>query len=281
MALGTPRTDSRQPPTNRWRTLLGGIAVLAAFAAGAQTAPSAPTGLFAAPLDASASLTWTDPSDSTITGYSVRSATTEAAVASASWSAISGSGATTTSHTVASLANGTRYYFQVRATNAQGDSAASNTATIQLAASPTTAVNIPDANLRAALETATGKSSGQTITRLDMAKLTGTFDGSNLGISVVTGLERAVNITTLELYTNTITDVTALGSLTALTVLLLDDNQISDVTALGSLTALTRLDLDNNQISAVTALGSLTALTRLDLDNNQISDVTALGASPR
>ena len=35
---------------------------------------------------------------------------------------------------------------------------------IHLPASPSAAVNIPDSNLRTALETATGKTSGQTIT---------------------------------------------------------------------------------------------------------------------
>ena len=260
------------------RAILGGLAVFLSFVASAQTAPSAPMGLAAAPLDASASLSWTDPSDSAITGYSVRSATSTTLLAAASWQAISGSGATTTSHTVGSLTNGTRYYFQIRATNAQGDSAASNTATIQLATSPSTAVNIPDDNLRAALETATGRSSGQTITQLDMAKLTGTFNANSLNISAVTGLEHAVNITALYLETNSISDVAPLGSLTALTTLLLEENfSISDVTPLGTLTALTWLELGLNSISDVTPLGSLTALTLLDLSGNSISDVTPLG----
>ena len=233
--------------------------------------PAAPTSLAASPLDSQAALTWDDPSDSTITGYSVRSSTS--LPVGGTWTAISGSGATTTSHTVASLTNGTRYYFQIRATNANGDSDASDTATIGLAASPSTTVTIPDSDLRTALEMATGKAVGVPITQLDMAKLTSLEVWS--GVSNASGLEHAVNMQVLGL-AGTVSDLSPLASLTALRDLDLAFNSISDVTPLAGLTSLTSLILQYNAISDVTPLASLTSLTNLQLSDNSISDPSPL-----
>ena len=248
------------------------------FAVNAQSLPAAPTGLTAAPLDGQAALSWADPSDATITGYSVRHATSTTALASSTWAAISNSASSTVSHTVRNLANGMRYYFQIRKTHAGADSAPSNIATTQLADTPSAAVTISDSNLRTALADATGKSGGDVITQLDMAKLVGALEMRSYSISVATGLERAVNVTRLDLHGNSISNVTALGSLTSLTYLDLSGNSISNATALGGLTSLTTLWLADNMIRDVMPLGSLTSLTRLDLAGNSIMDVTALGS---
>ena len=251
-------------------------ALLPVATALAQSVPAAPTGLAATPLDAQAALTWDDPSDSAITGYSVRYATS--LPVGGGWTAISGSGATTTSHTVPSLANGTRYYFQIRATNAVGDSAASDPGTVQLAAAPATAVAITDAALRSALEASVGKEAGETITQLDMAQLAGaSLTAARSGVSSLAGLEYAVNVIGLNFDNNAISDLAPLASLTELTWLLLNGNQISNVTPLAGLTSLTVLRLGENEIADVTPLGGLTALTQLLLYRNQISDVAALG----
>ena len=266
------------PPGLRQAQALFFLLAAAPFAAWGQ--PSAPTGLSAAPGNATATLAWTDPSDSSITGYSVRHATSTSALASASWTVISGSTATTTTHTVSGLTNGTRYHFQLRAANSLGDGAAAQT-TIQLAASPATAVTIADTNLRSAMETALGKSAGATITQLDMAGLTGEFRASSWGISDLTGIGYAVNLRALNLYGNSISDVSALGSLASLESLQLGGNSISDVSALGSLASLIYLSLNHNSISDVSALGSLASLGALYLDYNSISDVSALGSLAR
>ena len=250
------------------------LAALLPATAQAQSAPAAPTGLAAAPLDAQAALTWNDPSDSTITGYSVRSSIS--LPVSGSWTAIASSGATTTSHTVASLTNGTRYYFQIRATNTNGNSAASNAVTIQLAATPSAAVAIPDSNLRTKLEAAAGKAAGETITQLDMAKQEA-LDLFGSDIANLTGLEYAVNVLALNLSRNSIAEVTPIGTLTALRLLDIVDNQVSNIAPLGTLTSLTRLDLRRNAITDVTPLGTLTSLRRLYLSHNQITDVAPLG----
>ena len=73
-------------------------------------APAKPTGLSAEPGNAEATLTWDDPHDVSITKYQLKQG-------NANWADISGSGASTTSHTVESLANGTSYAFRIRAVN--------------------------------------------------------------------------------------------------------------------------------------------------------------------
>ena len=55
-------------------------------------------------------------------------------------------------------------------------------------------VNIPDLNLRAAVETALGKVSGATITTDEMATLV-RLDASDAGIHDLNGLEAATNLT--------------------------------------------------------------------------------------
>ena len=71
------------------------------------------------------------------------------------------------------------------------------------ATAQTQTVDIPDPNLRAAIETALGKAPGDSITAADMATLTGlSTPGTN--ISDLTGLKFATNLTELNLGYNSI-----------------------------------------------------------------------------
>ena len=144
-------------------------------------------------------------------------------------------------------------------------------------------VDIPDANLRAAIETALGKASGAPITPAEMATLT-RLNAERKGISDLTGLEFATNLVRLELGPrlpwnsggNAISNISPLSGLTNLEVLSLSDNAVSDISALSNLTNLTELSLYSNLISDVSALAGLTNLTHLLLYNNVISDISAL-----
>ena len=252
------------------------LGVALSFVADAQ--PSAPKGFSATPGDAEAILSWADPSDDAITGYSVRHAASEAELSSESapaWTAIAGSDAATVKHTVPGLANGERHHFQVRAVGADGAGPPSNVATTRLAASPSAVVAINDGALRKALERHLGATAGAEITQLDIATL-GSLRADDFGISDLAGLEHAVNLTWLSLSDNAISDISALGSLESLTWLQLQDNSISDVSALGSLESLEELGLGGNAISDVSALGSLESLRTLRLRNNAISNFSAL-----
>ena len=92
----------------------------------ANSAPAAPTGLAAAAGDQSITLTWTDPGDASITRYEYNVNHNDTSTGNLSgwspWTAISGSGSTTTSHQFTGLTNGREYRYHLRAVNANGES---------------------------------------------------------------------------------------------------------------------------------------------------------------
>ena len=157
---------------------------------------------------------------------------------------------------------------------------------VPLAATAQT-VDIPDANLRAKIENALGKASGDAITVTDMETLT-RLSAKGANISDLTGLEFAIKLIRLNLgpefeqgrptNSNSVSDISPLAALTNLTELRLDHNQVSDISPLAALTNLTQLFLWNNSISNISPLAGLTNLTELRLDHNQVSDIAPLTA---
>ena len=138
-----------------------------------------------------------------------------------------------------------------------------------------TSVNIPDPNLRAKIEDALGKTSGDPITATEMATLT-SLNAQDSSISDLTGLETATNLTTLKLGNNSISDISALAGLTSLTELQLWDNPFSNLSILASLTNLTKLYIWRNGISDISVLAGLTSLTQLKINENTISNISIL-----
>ena len=136
-------------------------------------------------------------------------------------------------------------------------------------------VTIPDPNLRAVIEEALGKASGDPITTSDMAALT-RLGARRANISNLTGLEHAINLTSLDFGCNSISDITSLSGLTNLTWLYLLDNSISNITSLSGLINLTVLYLGRNLISDISTVSGLTNLRTLHLGYNPISDITSL-----
>ena len=168
-------------------------------------------------------------------------------------------------------------------------------------------VDIPDSNLRAAIEVGLNKRAGAPITVDDMATLN-QLTAKNANISDLTGLEFAtnlaeldlsgevvedswrnsnsisdlsplaglVNLKVLDVYSNSVSDISALVGLTNLEVLILADNSISDISALAGLTNLRGLGLWSNSISDISALAGLVNLRVLDLYGNSVSDISAL-----
>ena len=111
--------------------LLLGAALLVGGAqtAGANTPPIKPGNVTATTGDARVTLAWTNPQDTSITGYQVRYGQGETVPDSATWKNIPGSDATTTTHEVTGLRNGYPHAFQIRAVNADGESDPSATVT--------------------------------------------------------------------------------------------------------------------------------------------------------
>ena len=77
------------------------------------SAPAKPTGFKASPGSQQVSLTWDNPGNANISKWQVQQKAGSGSWGS--WEDISGSGATTTSHTVTGLSNGTAYGFKIRA----------------------------------------------------------------------------------------------------------------------------------------------------------------------
>ena len=175
-------------------------------------------------------------------------------------------------------------------------------------ASPAQMVEIPDPNLRAAVEIALGKASGDTVTAPDMANLT-RLEAPNANISDLTGLEHATNLTELSLgdthvegegwiNSNSIKDLSPLAGLTNLIELTLNQNNITDLSPLAGLTNLIWLDVGGNNVSNlspvsglinltglrfwhnnikdISPVANLTHLTKLNLNNNNISNISAV-----
>ncbi len=146
-------------------------------------------------------------------------------------------------------------------------------------------VDIPDPNLRAAIEEALGKASGATITTVDMATLT-ELGAINSNIANLTGLEHATNLRNLNLgedpqggrfiNSNSVSDLSPIAGLSSLTELDLAFNSISDISLVAGLTNLTSLALSGNSISDISPIAGLINLTGLSLWRNSISDISPL-----
>ena len=111
--------------------------------------PDAPAGLTATAGDGSVTLAWSDPSDSSITGYEYNVNHNDTGTGNLSgwgpWTAIAtDSDSATTSHTFTGLTNGREYRYHLRAVNSAGNStAAPNEAPWFASAIP--AIPVPDA----------------------------------------------------------------------------------------------------------------------------------------
>ena len=133
-------------------------------------------------------------------------------------------------------------------------------------------VNIPDANLRKAINKALGENRAATaaVTEAEMKTLTSlTAGGLDAGgtwrsVSDLTGLEKATNLTTLDL-SGGFTDISAVSGLTNLTTLGLSGTS-GNLSELSRLTNLTTLTLSGSYTN-FSALSRLTNLTTLNLPN--------------
>ena len=188
--------------------------------------------------------------------------------------------------TITGLEPNTSYEVQVSAKNDEGTGPWSD------AGSGTTVdplVNIPDVNLRAALNAMlnigvprANLRSTTNITESEIKSLRRVTwenppsDPHPEKIHNLTGLEKATNLVTLELEFNSISNLTPLEELTGLQQLDLGSNSISDISPLEKLTGLITLELGDNSISDISPLEKLTGLQQLDLGDNSISDISPL-----
>ena len=200
------------------------------------------------------------------------------------WTEVPGSGPDTTGHSVTGLANGTAYGFQVRAVNA-GGAGPRSLEVIAAPFAPGVPVDIPDPNLRQALERRFGKEPGATITDMDMRNLS-ELRAESKGIHDLTGIEHATGLEKAYLARNTIVDLSPLAGLTSLEHLGLSYNDVVDLQPLSGLTSLRRLNLgpeeteynreSSNRVSDLSPLSALGSLSHLELSFNEVSDISPL-----
>ena len=136
-------------------------------------------------------------------------------------------------------------------------------------------VNIPDANLRAAIEEALGKAPNARITVDEMETLN-RLDTNNRGISNLTGLETAINLEDLRLNHNLISDISPLAELLRLLRVELEDNTISDISPLKGLINLDSLHISHNLISDISPVEGLVNLRWVNLGHNVVDDWSPL-----
>jgi len=120
--------------------------------------------------------------------------------------------------------------------------------------------------IEAAIREAAKKPTGK-LTKADYEKVT-TLDFFSQQLTDVKGLEKLTQLTFLNLGQNQLTNVKGLEKLTQLTFLNLGDNQLTNVKGLEKLTQLKTLYLHINQLTSVKGLEKLTNLTVLDIRYN-------------
>src|SRR5206468_12083215 len=113
----------------------------------------------------------------------------------------------------------------------------------------------------------------QPIVEADVANLS-TIQGVGMEITDLSGLEKCVNLASLDLSKNRIRDLTPLKALGKLQYLNLADNQVEDLAPLAGDPALQYLELSNNRVKDLTPCAGLTNLASVYLANNQISDIS-------
>ncbi len=136
-------------------------------------------------------------------------------------------------------------------------------------------VNIPDANLRAAISEVLGKAPGAGITRDEMATLT-RLEAHDADISDLTGLEFATDLEEIRCNNNSIADLSPLAKLIRLRTIELRTNEIRDLSPITELLNLEWLIVDHNLISNLSPIKGLINLRGLGLVDNSISDLSPI-----
>lgn len=138
-------------------------------------------------------------------------------------------------------------------------------------------VNIKDSKLKAELLTYDTNKDGE-LSKSEMESIM-ELELESKGITDLSGLENAVNLTNLSLSNNNISNISALSNLTKLQFLYLSNCNITDITALTNITNLYSLNLSHNNIEDISALSNISKIIKLEtlyLNDNKITDITPI-----
>lgn len=136
-------------------------------------------------------------------------------------------------------------------------------------------INIPDFNLKKALNTKFNSPDDAPITRVQLESLLA-LNLTGVGINNLEGLQYCKNLSYLGLSKNEISDLSPICNLKELVTLNIDENKINNITYLQNLTNLTYLTLSENYITNLEPLKKLTNLNYLDLSSNQIENLNPI-----
>ena len=140
---------------------------------------------------------------------------------------------------------------------------------------PGETVNIPDPNLRAAIEVALGKAPNGTITVEDMETLTW-LDAEGMDIQNLEGLQGASNLEELRLRGNSLADLSPLAGLITLKEVEISGEPLSDLSPLAGLINLEGVGFWKTSISDLSPLTELTKLRWLEFKGSPVSDLSPL-----
>ena len=136
-------------------------------------------------------------------------------------------------------------------------------------------INIPDFNLKKALNAKFNSPDDAPITRVQLESLLA-LNLTGAGINNLEGIQYCKNLSYLGLSKNEISDLSPICNLKELVTLNIDENKINNITYLQNLTNLNYLDLSSNQIENLSPLSKLTNLVCLSLNNNRIRNLNTL-----
>ena len=136
-------------------------------------------------------------------------------------------------------------------------------------------INIPDANLRAAIAETLGKPPRSQITRSDMAGLTRLI-AHDTGIANLRGLEFATNLGEIRMNDNSISDLSPLSGMLRMHTIEFRRNEIRDLSPIAGLVNLRWLIVEENLIEDLSPISDFVHLDGLAVSGNLISDFIPL-----
>ncbi|MDQ0460400.1 hypothetical protein QOZ91_001923, partial [Clostridium sardiniense] len=136
-------------------------------------------------------------------------------------------------------------------------------------------VDIPDENLKIAINKQLGQSESDNITKEQLKGIL-SLNLVGLNISNLEGIQYCSNLTSLNLRRNNVSDISQVKDLVNLTILNLQTNKISDISYIKNLTKLKTLSLMSNNIKDISVLSGLTQLSYLNLGDNKIKDIDSI-----
>jgi len=120
------------------------------------------------------------------------------------------------------------------------------------------------------------ESPSEPVTQMELESITLLRSNGGKAIKSLAGVERLINLRTVELQNQKVTDLSPLQTLVQLQRLILTRNGITNIQPLQHLTQLQHLTLDMNQINDIRPLEHLTNIKELGLRHNQLTDITTL-----